>query len=121
LSGKTEAETEVSAVRGEDRRRSQRVIIRVPVTLTIVKSGQDITVSAHTVAVNVHGAMALSPRPIAAETKLEILNERTGQRTTARVTRTPRETGEGYLVPLEFDVADPSFWQISFPPEGSKT
>jgi len=121
LRGKTEAETEVSVVRGEDRRRSQRVIIRVPVTLTIVKSGQNITVSAHTVAVNVHGAMVLSPRPITAETRLQVSNDRTGQAAMARVTRVPRETGEGYLVPLEFDVASPSFWQISFPPEGPKT
>ncbi len=44
---------------GEERRRSQRVIIRIPVTLELTKSGQVIKIPAHTVAVNVHGAMVL--------------------------------------------------------------
>jgi len=100
---------------GEERRRSLRVIIRMPVTLEITMSGQKITVVAHTVAVNIHGAMVFCPRPLDAETKLEILNDRTGERTSARVTRAPRESAEGYLIPIEFSKPSLSFWQISFP------
>jgi hypothetical protein len=37
---------------GEERRRSQRVIIRASVTLEVMISGQKITVPGHTVAVN---------------------------------------------------------------------
>ena len=110
-----------SLMAGEERRRSQRVIIRVPVTLEATMSGQKIKADAFTVAVNIHGAMVLCPRSFDAETRLEIRNERTTERTEVRVTRTPRESAEGYLIPLEFTAPSPKFWQISFPPENWKS
>jgi hypothetical protein len=109
-----------SLMAGEERRRSQRVIIRVSVTLEITMSGEKVIVQAHTVAVNIHGAMVLCPRPIDAGVELEIMNDRTREKTTGRVTRTPRESAEGYLIPLEFTAPSPSFWQISFPPSNWK-
>ncbi len=99
----------------EDRRRSQRVIIRMPVKLEVTKAGQKISLEAHTIAVNIHGAMVVCKRPFDAETKLEIINRATNERASARVTRTPRETSEGYLTPIEFSKPSPAFWQISFP------
>ena len=110
----------VALLPGEERRRSQRVIIRVPVTLHVTENGQTVKVSAHTVAVNIHGAMVLSPRSLDAETMLEVVNERTGQQIASRVTRTPRDSAEGYLIPVEFITASPNFWQISFPPTNWK-
>jgi hypothetical protein len=105
---------------GEERRRSQRVIMRIPVSLEIKMSGELIKATAHTVAVNVHGAMLLCSRPIEAETKLEIENDRTRGRASVRVTRAPRESEEGYLIPVEFVQPSPAFWQISFPPANWK-
>jgi hypothetical protein len=105
---------------GEERRRSQRVIIRVPLTLEVTLSGESIKLVANTVAVNVHGAMVLCSRPIDADTELNIVNDRTSERATARVTRTPRESAEGYLIPLEFTTPLPAYWQISFPPSNWK-
>jgi hypothetical protein len=110
-----------SLMAGEERRRSQRVIIRVPVMLEATMSGQKITSAAVTVAVNIHGAMVLCSRSFDAETKLEIRNERTADRTIVRVTRTPRESAEGFLIPLEFTEPSPNFWRISFPPENWKS
>jgi len=109
-----------SLMPGEERRRSQRVIIRVPVTLEIMMSGQKVAVQAHTVAVNIHGAMVLCPRPIDADVTLDIINDRTREKAAGRVTRTPRESAEGYLIPLEFTAPSPSFWQITFPPSNWK-
>ncbi len=105
---------------GEERRRSQRVIIRVPVTLVVTENGQSVRISAHTVAVNIHGAMVVCPRTLDAETKLEVVNGRTDQSIESRVTRSPRESAEGYLIPLEFTSPSPNFWQISFPPTNWK-
>jgi hypothetical protein len=116
--GQTDRGTSLMA--GEERRRSQRVIIRVPVTMEITLSGEKLTVSAHTVAVNIHGAMVLCSRPLDADTKMEIVNERTRERTSARVTRTSRDSAEGYLIPVEFTSPSPTFWQISFPPTNWK-
>ncbi len=109
-----------SQLPGEERRRSQRVIIRVPLSLEMNLRGEKVTVVANTVAVNVHGAMVVCARTFDAETKIEILNERTRERASARVTRTPRESAEGFLIPLEFTSPSPSFWQISFPPSNWK-
>jgi hypothetical protein len=109
-----------SLLHGEDRRRSQRVIIRVPVTLELTKGGKMLKVSAYTIAVNIHGAMIICPESVDSETKVEIINDRTRDRANARVTRTPRHSAEGYLIPLEFDKPFPMFWQISFPPSSVK-
>ncbi len=54
---KEQSDRGLALMPGEERRRSQRVIIRIPVTLELTKSGQVIKIPAHTVAVNVHGAM----------------------------------------------------------------
>lgn len=104
----------------EDRRRSQRVVIRVPVTVQVTIAGQPVTFAAHTVAVNDQGAMLAAPRTLAADTHLEITNERTRQQVSARVTRTPPESSEGFLIPVEFTTLAPGFWQISFPPKDWK-
>lgn len=105
---------------GEERRRSQRVIIMVPVTLELAKEGKVVKVSAHTVAVNIHGAMVICPRTLDSETKIDIVNERTRGRASARVTRAPRQSAEGFLIPVEFEKPFPTFWQISFPPSNWK-
>ncbi len=105
---------------GEERRRSQRVMIRMPVTLHLTAAGKEHRVQAMTVAVNDHGAMLLCVRNFEAEQKFEIQNDRTRERTKCRVTRPPRETPEGYLIPVEFETSLASFWHISFPPAGWK-
>ncbi len=116
----TVADRIISTMAGEERRRSHRVIIRVPVRLEIALRGEDVVVSAVTVAVNIHGAMVVCPRQLEAGTELVIRNERTQEQCTARVTRTPRESPEGYLIPIEFTSKSPKFWQITFPPSNWK-
>jgi len=101
---------------GEERRRSQRVMIRVPVTLHLTIAGQAVTIHAHTVAVNDHGAMLLCSRTVDADVRLELQHDRTRQGLACRVSRTPRDTPEGFLIPVEFAAPAPGFWQISFPP-----
>ena len=105
---------------GEERRRSQRVIIRVPVTLVVTEEDKQVKISAHTVAVNIHGAMVVSPRCVDAATSVDLVNERTNENIASRVTRTPRESSEGFLIPLEFINASTNFWQITFPPSNWK-
>jgi hypothetical protein len=105
---------------GEERRRSQRVMVRIPVTLKIIVAGKTVTVNAATVSVNDHGAMLLCTRSFTAETMLEVQNDRTSEKMNCRVTRTPIENSDGYLIPLEFATPSPAFWRISFPPRDWK-
>lgn len=115
------SERATTLLAGEERRRSQRVIIRVPVILEVLMAGQKVVASAITVAVNIHGAMVLCQRPFDAETVMQIKNERSNGRAGVRVTRAPRESAEGYLIPLEFTEPSPNFWQITFPPANWKS
>ena len=105
-----------SLLPGEERRRSQRVMVRVPVTIQFMVAGKSVTVQAATVSVNDHGAMVLCTRTLSTETKLELQNDRTGEKTPCRVTRKPIENSDGYLLPVEFSAPAPDFWRISFPP-----
>ena len=105
-----------SLLPGEDRRRSQRVMVRVPVTLQFTVAGKSLTVQATTVSVNDHGAMVLCTRTLPADGKLELRNDRTGEKLPCRVTRKPIENSDGYLLPVEFSAPAPGFWRISFPP-----
>lgn len=110
----------IATLAGEERRRSHRVIIRVPIQMEIALGGKDVVVNAITVAVNIHGAMVVCPRMLEAGTELVIRNDRTREKATARVTRAPRESAEGFLIPLEFTTPSPKFWQITFPPANWK-
>ena len=105
---------------GEDRRRSQRVMVRVPVTLQLIVAGKPVVVKAATDSVNDHGAMLQCIRTFPSETVLELKNDRTGDKMPCRVTRTPLENTDGYLIPVEFSAPSPAFWRISFPPRDWK-
>lgn len=120
MNSKEQLDRGISLLPGEERRRSQRVIIMVPVSLELTKDGKPVKVTAHTVAVNIHGAMVICQRSLDPDTKVEIVNGRTMERTNARITRTPRQSAEGFLIPVEFVKPSPMFWQISFPPSNWK-
>ena len=103
-------------LRGKTRRRSQRVMIRIPVTLRLTTAAQEVILQVTTAWVNDHGAMLQCSRMLAPDTTLEIQNERTCEKQLCRVTRTPIESRDGYLIPVEFAAPTPGFWHISFPP-----
>ena len=104
----------------EERRRSQRVIIQVPVTLELEAGGSKVIVKAKTASVNDQGAMLICTKNFAVDTKFELVNDRTSKRQSCRVTRTAAENQQGYLIPVAFSASAPGFWQISFPPPGWK-
>lgn len=105
---------------GEERRRSQRVIIRIPVTLEMMVSGKKVTMRATTASVNDHGAMLVCTKNLPVDALFDLINDRTEQRQVCRVVRAPVDNQGGYLLPVEFAEPAPGFWHISFPPPGWK-
>jgi hypothetical protein len=104
----------------EDRRRSQRVMLRVAISAHL-KSGDTVTtIEGHTLVVNTHGAMLCMPQNVPAETHFELEHKRTRERKRARVTRKPQSSPEGWLVPVEFEEKAEDFWHVSFPPPNWK-
>jgi len=97
----------------EERRRAQRVLLRIAVTVHVAGK-QPITGNTHTVSAS--GAMIILPEALPEGTKLTIENSKTGNKVEAKVARAPQVTGEGSLVPVEFSTAAPVFWNVFFPP-----
>lgn len=109
-----------SVVAADDRRRSQRVMIRVPVTIVTTENGQPVRTAGKTIEVHSHGAMVACPRSFDSNTTMEVVNERTGEKVTSCVARSPRESAEGFVLPVEFTAPATNFWQITFPPANWK-
>ena len=101
---------------GEDRRRSQRVLLRVRASIHVAIRGKAVTLETHTLSVNAHGALVAVKESLPAETRLILEHGATKERLACRVVRPPRETPEGFHTAIEFDSPHPDFWKIAFPP-----
>jgi len=109
-----------SVVATDDRRRSQRVMMRVGVVVRYALNGKENTLKAHTVAVNVHGAMICVAENIPADTPRDLEHKMTREHIAGRVTRQAQNSPDGYLIPVEFVSPSNNFWRISFPPSDWK-
>ena len=101
---------------GEERRRSQRVLLRVHAKVHLALNGVPTTFDVTTLNVNVHGALVSMSQGVPVETRLVLEHCGTKERMACRVVRPSRETPEGFHVAIEFDSPAPDFWKIAFPP-----
>lgn len=104
------------AVAGEERRRSQRVLLRVRASIHVALDGKPTTFDTSTLSVNSHGALVILKQGLPNETRLVLEHHGTRERIACKVVRAPRENPEGFQIPIEFDSPAPNFWGISFPP-----
>jgi len=98
----------------EERRRAQRVLLRMPVLVHIANKPEAIQGFTHTVSAT--GAMIILKEGIPQGTKFILENPRTQQKVEVNVARPPQMNQEGSLVPVEFLSPAPLFWNIVFPP-----
>ena len=101
----------------EERRRAQRVLLRMPVLLHIPGRAKPIEGVTHTVSAS--GAMIILADGLPTGTKLSLENPRTQKTVEAHVVRPPQMNAEGSLVPVEFTTPAPQFWNICFPPSSN--
>jgi hypothetical protein len=100
----------------EERRRSQRVLLRVRAQVHVALEGKATTFDVYTLNVNPHGALVVMRKFLGPGTRLVLENNVTRERVACKVVRQARESAEGFQVPLEFDSPAPEFWRIAFPP-----
>jgi hypothetical protein len=100
----------------DERRRGQRVLLRILASIHVSLQGKATTIDVATLSVNPGGALVLMKQGLPVETRLVLEHKATKERIACKVVRPPRETPEGYHVPLEFDSPSPTFWMIDFPP-----
>jgi PilZ domain len=98
----------------EERRRAQRVLLRMPVIVHLANKPEAIQGFTHTVSAT--GAMIILKEGIPQGTKFIVENPKTQQKVEVNVVRPPQMNQEGSLIPIEFLSAAPQFWNIVFPP-----
>ena len=98
----------------EERRRAQRVLLRMRVLVHVQGKAEAIEGFTHTVSAS--GAMIILPEGMAAGTKFIVENPKTQQRVEVNVVRPSQLNQDGSLVPVEFLTPAPLFWNIVFPP-----
>ena len=98
----------------EERRRAQRVLLRMRVLVHIANKPEPIVGHTHTVSAT--GAMIIVPEGFAQGTKFILENPKTQQKVDVNVVRPPQMNQEGSLIPVEFLTPAPLFWNIVFPP-----
>ena len=100
----------------QERRRTQRVLLRVRASIHVAVQGHLATIDAATLSVNPHGAVVVMNQSLPADTQVVLEHSGTRERIACKVARPPRQMAEGYHAPLEFDSPAPGFWKIDFPP-----
>jgi len=98
----------------EERRRAQRVFLRMPVIVHLEGKPNPIHGTTHTVSAS--GAMLILPQGLPTGTKVSVENPKTQKTVEAHVVRPPVMSAEGSLVPIEFTAPSPQLWNIFFPP-----
>ncbi len=98
----------------EERRRAQRVLLKITVKVHVTGKPQIYDGVTHTVSAN--GALIIIPEPLAQGTKISIENVKAQKTVEATVVRPPQFSPDGSLIPVEFGAVSPNFWNIFFPP-----
>jgi len=101
----------------EERRRAQRVLLRMPVVVHVAGKPNPIHGFTHTVSAT--GAMIILPEGFSQGTKFVLENPKTQEKVEVNVVRPPQMNQEGSLLPIEFLTPAPLFWNIVFPPNAN--
>jgi hypothetical protein len=101
-----------------NRRRTQRVMIGMPVLLRIANTkGVFFEETAETVVVNAHGCMVRLAVPLTRGQVVRITNSSSLEERPCRVVSIGQFVDGKTEVALEFSEPSPRFWRIVFPPE----
>jgi hypothetical protein len=100
-----------------NRRRSQRVFLKVPVVARFHLLEREWIVDAETRVVNAHGGtLQLNIAPMAPGDIITLTNPETDQSESCRVVRIESLTDQGFELSFTFDRPSPQFWSVAFPP-----
>jgi hypothetical protein len=100
------------------RRRSQRVLMQVPVRIR-GKNGQgvDFEEFTETLAINAHGALVLLTARLTSGAVIHMKHNKTEEEQECHVAFLGPVRGGKAEIGLEFTAPRPTFWRVAFPPE----
>ncbi len=100
-----------------NRRRSQRVLLRMPILVIAIGSDkQPISEKAYTAVVNAHGGLIHLAMKVRVGQALILRNPETSEEQSCRVVRSSDVQEGKYEVGLEFTTPNSKFWHVAFPP-----
>ena len=101
----------------ENRRRSERVVLRVPLQLSAkMPDGKRIRIEVYSLVVNAHGGLLDVGMEMLRGQQVIVSNPRNEKVASGKIVRS-EGSGEGrFTVAFEFEFPAPSFWPVSFPP-----
>jgi hypothetical protein len=100
-------------------RRSQRVILSLPVTVRTESGPRDASFEeeTQTLVVNAHGALVAIAGKVEKGQTLRLTNRTTKEELSCRVMYVGPVSGGKGQIGIEFHKPSPDFWRIAFPPE----
>ena len=100
-----------------NRRRSQRVLMKIPVRVAgKVGAASPFEEATHTAAISAHGALVDVAAPVYRGQRLTLSNLQTKAALECVVVHVKRVLGEQFQVGVEFLLPNPTFWRVAFPP-----
>jgi len=100
------------------RRRSMRVLLSVPITVSGKSPDNKIFIEdTRTLVVNAHGALISLAAPVVADQKVTVSNKATHQTLECRVVYVGSQQAGKAQMGIEFVKPSPTFWQVDFPPD----
>jgi hypothetical protein len=110
-------EMKVTATNPAERRRSERVMLQVPVVVQArTRDGKEVREETQTVVVNAHGGLLKLRMEVKVGQPFLLINERSKQEQGCHVVRVETSQAGHSAVAFEFDQPAPQFWPIVFPP-----
>jgi PilZ domain-containing protein len=100
------------------RRRSQRVLMQVPVRIRGKNAqGAEFDEHAETLAINAHGALILLNARLTSGAVVHMKHNKTNEEQECHVAFLGPVRGGKAEIGLEFTAPRPTFWRVAFPPE----
>jgi len=112
------AESRESSWRAANRRRSQRVMMKVPVRVSgKAADGENFEVETHTLSISPHGALLVLAVTVQRGQRFILANIQTKSALECVVAHLEPSPGAPTQVGVEFSLPNPAFWRVAFPPK----
>jgi len=112
------AESRETSWLADNRRRSQRVLMKIPVRVTGQSdTGLFFEEETHTLSISTHGALIVVAAPVYRGQRFTLSNVQTKATLECVVVHIERLRGEQTQVGVEFMLPHPTFWRVAFPPK----
>lgn len=114
---KSRPDSTASTIEERNRRRSERVVLRVPLQLSAkMPDGKRISIEVHTLIVNAHGGLLDVGLEMTRGQQVILNNSKMEKVASGKVLRVERLEEGRFSIAFEFEFPSPSFWPVNFPP-----